>query len=93
MKNSQAAGPQFNTGMIKTGTALTGGGLMLATVGMALTAIAVARGTMAWSRERNVAPTAMAAEQFGHLRHATAAGMHAWQEHAAAAGNGRTHGR
>ena len=84
MTNSQTSESLFNTGMIKAGAAVTGSGLMVAAVGMALTSVAVIRGAMAWSRQRDVSPAAMAAARLDRARHASVAGVHAWREHAAA---------
>jgi hypothetical protein len=75
--------------MIKAGAALTGGGMMIATMGMAITAIAMIRGAMAWSRQRGISPAGVAAARMGQARHATMAGMHAWHEHAGAGANGQ----
>lgn len=79
---SDMAEPIFQTGMIKAGAALLGGGLMLASVGMAITAIAVTRGAAAWARQRDVSPAALAAGKLEQMRHASLAGAHAWREHA-----------
>lgn len=85
MMHSDMAEPAFHTGMIKAGAALLGGGLMLASVGMALTAVAVTRGAAAWARQREISPAALAADKLEQARHATIAGAHAWREHAAMA--------
>lgn len=82
MMNSDMAEPTFRTGMIKAGAALLGGGLMLASVGMAITAVAVTRGAAAWARQRDVSPAALAAGKLEQMRHATLAGANAWREHA-----------
>lgn len=89
MTHSDTAGPVFQTGMIKTGAALIGGGLMLASVGMALTAVAATRGAAAWARKREVSPAALAADRLDRARHATIAGAHAWREHAAVSADRR----
>jgi hypothetical protein len=88
MMHSDMDEPIFRTGMIKTGAALVGGGLMLAATGMALAAVAVTRGAAAWARQREVSPTAMAADRLEQIRHATLAGAHAWREHTAASTDG-----
>ncbi|NUP47405.1 MAG: hypothetical protein HOW97_08830 [Catenulispora sp.] len=94
MTHSTTAEPTLQTGMIKTGAALMGGGLMLAAAGMALTAITVIRGATAWARQHEVSPTTLAADKFEQVRHATLAGAHAWREHAADSGDAhRTHAR
>jgi hypothetical protein len=93
MTDSKTAGPTLQTGMIKTGAALIGGGLMLAAAGMALAAVAVTRGATAWTRQREISPAALAAEKFDQMRHATIAGAHAWREHAESAGGHRAHVR
>lgn len=82
MTNSEMTGPAFQSGMVKAGTALIGSGLMIATAGMALTAVAVTRAVAAWARQRDVSPTALAADRLDRVRHATLAGAHAWREHA-----------
>jgi len=79
---SDTAESTFSTGVIRAGAALIGGGLMMASVGMAITAVAVARGAAAWARQREISPSAMAAGKFDQVRHATLAGAHAWREHA-----------
>lgn len=83
--HSDMAERTFQTGLIKTGAALVGGGLMVASVGMALTAVAVTRGAAAWARQHEISPTALAADKLEQARHATIAGAHAWREHAAMA--------
>lgn len=83
MNRSQTSESTFNTGMIKAGAAVTGGGLMVAAVGMAITSLAVIRGAMAWSRQREISPGALAAARLDQARHASMAGMHAWREHTA----------
>jgi hypothetical protein len=88
--HSDTAGQTFQTGMIKIGAALIGGGLMLASVGMAVTAVAVTRGAAAWARQREISPAALAADKLDQVRHATLAGAHAWREHAELA-NGHGH--
>lgn len=94
MMHSDTAEPAFQTGMIKTGAALVGGGLMLASVGMALATVAMTRGAAAWARQRDISPTALAADKLDRVRHATLAGAHAWHEHTADSGNGHpTHAR
>ncbi|MEY9934985.1 hypothetical protein ABH926_009656 [Catenulispora sp. GP43] len=93
MMNSETTGPTFQTGMIRTGAALIGGGLMLAAAGSAMAAIAVMRGVAAWARQREVSPTALAAGRFDQVRHATVAGAHAWREHAASTNGNRTPAR
>ncbi|NUR61701.1 MAG: hypothetical protein HOV87_24030 [Catenulispora sp.] len=93
MTNSQTTGPAFPTGMVRAGAALIGGGLMIAASGMALTAVAVTRAVAAWARQREVSPTALAADKFDQVRHATLAGAHAWREHAASASDHRAHAR
>ena len=80
--------PAFNIALIKAATGLTGAGLMLAAVGMALAAAAVTRGTMVWSRQREISPAALAAERLDRVRHATLASRDAWREHAAASATG-----
>ena len=84
MTQTASTQTMFNTGMLKAGAAITGSGLLIATVGMGLTSLAVIRGAMAWSRAREVSPAAMAAARLDRARHASVAGMHAWREHAAA---------
>ena len=84
MTQSPSAQTTFNTGMLKAGAAITGSGLMIATVGMGLTSLAVIRGAMASSRAREVSRAALAAARLDRARHAWMAGMHAWREHAAA---------
>ena len=93
MKRSQAVEPvefepAFNVGLIKAATTLTGAGLMLAAVGMALAAAAVTRGAMVWTRQREISPAALAAERLDRFRHVTMAGRDAWREHAAASPTG-----
>lgn len=91
--NSETTGLPLQTGMIRVGAALIGGGLMLATAGMGLTAIAVTRGVALWARQREISPTAVAAGKFDQVRHATIAGANAWREHAAAANGDRAPAR
>lgn len=92
MMHSDSAGPTFQTGMIKTGAALVGSGLMVAAVGMAIAAVAVTRGAAAWARQRDVSPAALAADKLDRVRHATLAGAHAWQEYVAhSGGDGHRH--
>jgi hypothetical protein len=91
MMDSQTAQTMFPIGVIKTGATLMGGGLLIAAVGMTMTAVAVMRRTAAWARQREVSPTALAADQLGRVRHATLAGAHAWHEYADSA-NGHMHG-
>ncbi|MEY9887740.1 hypothetical protein ABIA35_006873 [Catenulispora sp. MAP12-49] len=93
MTNSEMTGLPFQTGMIRAGAALIGGGLMIATAGMGITAIAVTRGVAAWARRREVSPGALAAGKFDQVRHATLAGAHAWREHADSANGHRAHAR
>ena len=90
MTHSHTTEQTLQTGMIKTGAALIGGGLMLAAVGMALAAAAVTHGAAAWARQRDVSPAALAADKLDQVRHATIAGAHAWREHAAASSNGHS---
>lgn len=77
-----------DTRMIKVGAALTGGGLMLATLGMTLAAISALRGAMLWSRQRGISPATAAAVKMEQAKHASIAGMHAWREHAGATTDG-----
>jgi hypothetical protein len=91
MTRSDTAEPTFQIGMIKTGAALIGSGLMLAAAGMALAAVAVTRGAAAWARQREVSPTALAADKLDQVRHATLAGAHAWREHADSPDGHRAH--
>ena len=93
MTNSEMTGPAFQTGMVRAGTALIGGGLIIATAGMALTAVAVTRAVAVWARQREVSPTALAADKFEQVRHATLAGAQAWREHAGSANGRRAHAR
>lgn len=93
MTNSEMTAPAFQTGMVRVGAALIGGGLMMATAGMALSAVAVTRAVAAWARQRDVSPTALAADKFDQVRHATLAGAHAWREHADSANGHRAHAR
>ena len=86
MTHSENAGPVFQTGMMRAGTALIGGGLMIASVGMAMTAVAMTRAMAAWARQRDFSPAALAAEKLEQMRHATLAGAHAWREHASTNG-------
>jgi len=74
--------------MIKVGAALTGGGLMLATMGMALAAIATMRGARAWTRQRGISPAAAALAKVEQAKHASIAGLHAWREHVGAETSG-----
>lgn len=73
--------------MIKTGAALTGGGLMVAAVGMGLAAVALARSAMIWSKQHDAA--AVLAAKLEQAKHASAAGVHAWREHVDAEVDGR----
>ena len=88
MTHSEAEESVFDSRMIKTGAALAGGGLMVATVGMALAAIAAIRGATAWTRQRGISPTTAAAVKMGQAKHASIAGMQAWREHAGAGAGG-----
>jgi hypothetical protein len=89
MSYSETTGSVFNTGMIKVGAAVTGGGLLVAAMGTGLVAIAVMRGAMAWTRQREISPGALAAARFGQARHASVAGVRAWREHAGAMADGQ----
>lgn len=84
MTHSEAEESVFDSRMIKIGAALAGGGLMVATVGMALAAIAAIRGATAWTRQRGISPATAAAAKMGQAKQASIAGMHAWREHAGA---------
>lgn len=89
MSNSETTGSIFNTGMIKVGAAVTGTGLMVAALGTGLVAVAVMRGAMAWTRQREISPGALAAARFDQARHASLAGVRAWREHTGAMADGQ----
>ena len=79
---SDTAESTFQIGVIKAGAALIGGGLMIASLGMAITAVAVTRAAAMWARQREISPSALAAGKLEQVRHATMAGAQAWREHA-----------
>jgi len=85
--HTHAAESTSTTRMLKTGAALTGGGMMVAAVGMAMSAVAVTRSIMAWTKEHDISPSAIAAAKMEQAKHASIAGMHAWREHAAVDGH------
>lgn len=74
--------------MLKIGAALAGGGMMISTIGMAISAIAVTRSVRVWTRQHDISPAAIAAARLDQAKHASIAGMHAWREHATAGADG-----
>jgi hypothetical protein len=82
MNNPQAARFAVDHRMLKIGAALTSAGLMMASAGMGLASITVARAAREWLRQRDVSPAAVAAAKLHQAKHASVAGVHAWRDYA-----------
>ena len=90
MTSSYAVPFVVNTRLLKTGAAIAGAGLVLATAGAGLAGLAATRGARDWMRRHDVSPTALATDKARQIRHATVAGATAWRGYpqVAAAANG-----
>ena len=88
MTSSYAVPFVVNTRLLKTGAAIAGAGLVLATVGAGLAGLAVTRGARDWMQRHDVSPAALASEKARQIRHATVAGAAAWRGYPQAAANG-----
>ncbi|HEU5333084.1 MAG TPA: hypothetical protein VFU73_09975 [Actinocrinis sp.] len=91
MTDSSAASFVVNTSLLRAGAVLAGAGLALATVGAGIAGFAISRAAREWMQQREVSPTAIAAEKARQVRHATTAGAEAWRRYpqVAASGAGR----
>jgi len=88
MTNSTNAAFMPDFRMVKAGAMLAGAGMMLATAGTGLVGLAMTRAMRQWMSQREVSPSAMAAERMRQARHASMAGAHAWRSYQMAGANG-----